>query len=156
VEILFYCLERKSLEDVLPGLLERTCERGWRALVRVDSPERLNALDLHLWTYSDQSFLAHGTPEFGFAGQQPVYLTTGEENPNGAKVIFLAGAGVPSDWAGRTFDGIDRVVVLFDGLNPELRDAAYRSWRTAATAGHAAAFWKQNAAGKWEQEKPSA
>jgi DNA polymerase III subunit chi len=153
VEILFYCLEQKSLEDVLPGLLERTCERGWRAIVRVDSPERMNALDLHLWTYSDQSFIAHGTAELGFASQQPVYLTTGEENPNGAKVVFLAGGGIPSDWLPSKFDGVARVVVLFDGLNAELRNAAYASWHNAANAGHAAAFWKQNAAGKWEQEK---
>ena len=153
MEVLFYCLEQKSLEDVLPGLLERTCERGWRAIVRVDSPERMNALDLHLWTYSEQSFLAHGTPETGFASRQPVYLTTGDENPNGAKVLFLAGTVVPSQWPAAKFAGIDRIVVLFDGLNPELRNAAYISWRTAVDAGHRAAFWKQNAAGKWEQEK---
>lgn len=154
MEVLFYCLERKSLEDVLPGLLERTCERGWRAIVRLDSPERMNALDLHLWTYSDQSFLAHGTPETGFASLQPVYLTTGDENPNGAKVLFLTGAGVPTEWPVARFQNIERVVVLFDGLNPEQRNAAYASWQKAADGGRVTAFWRQNPSGKWEQEKP--
>ena len=64
-EALFYHLERKSLDDVLPGLLERTRERGWRAVVQVGSAERMAALDTHLWTYSEQSFLAHGTAADG-------------------------------------------------------------------------------------------
>src|SRR5947209_7998792 len=131
MEVLFYCLERKGLEEVLPGLLERTCERGWRAIVRVDSPERMNALDVHLWTYSDQSFLAHGTPQTGFASRQPIYLTTGNENPNGAKVLFLAGGAVPPQWSLGALDGFDRVVVLFDGSEPDARTAAYSSCKTA-------------------------
>ena len=55
-ETLFYHLERRTLEDALPGLLERTRERDWRAVVRVGSAERMAALDMHLWTYSEQSF----------------------------------------------------------------------------------------------------
>ena len=47
-ETFFYHLERKSLDDVLPGLLERTREREWKALVRVGSAERMAALDAHL------------------------------------------------------------------------------------------------------------
>ena len=33
-EILFYHLERAALESVLPGLLEKSLERGWKAVVR--------------------------------------------------------------------------------------------------------------------------
>jgi len=95
--MLFYCLERKSIEDIIPGLLERTTERGWRAIVRLDSTERMNALDVHLWTYSDQSFLAHGTPETAYPSLQPIYLTTGDEQPNSANVLFLAGGEIPLD-----------------------------------------------------------
>ena len=35
-EIWFYHLERSTLDQVLPGLLEKTRERGWRALVRAE------------------------------------------------------------------------------------------------------------------------
>ncbi|MCK9910392.1 DNA polymerase III subunit chi, partial [Microbacteriaceae bacterium K1510] len=37
--------------------------------------ERLAAIDLALWTYKEDSFLAHGTAKDGFAAEQPVYLT---------------------------------------------------------------------------------
>ena len=42
-EVLFYHLERQPLERVLPNLLERTLERGWRAVVQCGDPERLEA-----------------------------------------------------------------------------------------------------------------
>jgi len=151
-EILFYCLERNSIEDIIPGLLERTTERGWRAIVRVDSTERMNALDAHLWSFSEQSFLAHGTPQTAHPQRQPIYLTTGDENPNAARVLFLAGGEVPADWNLSGFADFSRVVVLFDGQNPEALNAARISCGNAIKTGNAAVFWRQNASGKWQQE----
>ena len=58
-EVLFYHLQNMSLESVLPPLLEKSLERGWRVVVQSTSPERTDALDAHLWTYSDDSFLPH-------------------------------------------------------------------------------------------------
>ena len=60
-EILFYHLHRQPLERVLPTLLERSLERGWRVVVQASSEERVEALDAHLWTFRDDSFLPHGT-----------------------------------------------------------------------------------------------
>ena len=48
-DILFYHLERQPLERVLPMLLEKTLERGWRALVRTFSAERVQVIDEFLW-----------------------------------------------------------------------------------------------------------
>jgi len=84
-EVLFYHLENKTLDDALPALLERTRERDWRAVVRVGSAERMAALDTHLWTYSEQTFLAHGTSAEGHSARQPIYLTVEDENPNRAR-----------------------------------------------------------------------
>ena len=154
--MLFYCLERKSIEDIIPGLLERTTERGWRAIVRLDSTERMNALDVHLWTYSDQSFLAHGTPETPYPSRQPIYLTTGDEQPNSANVLFLAGGEIPLDWDASRFADFSRVVVLFDGQDPAVFNAARASWQMALQSGHTAVFWRQNQSGKWEQRSPLA
>jgi len=151
-ETLFYHLERRSLEDVLPGLLERTRERDWRAVVRVGSAERMAALDAHLWTYSEQTFLAHGTAEEGHASRQPIYLTTEEENPNGAQVLFLVGGATPSDWAAPALGEFARVVLLFDGRDPEALDAARAQWRAAKEAGHEVTYWKESPSGKWEKQ----
>src|SRR5918997_577658 len=66
-EVFFYHLQQKPLEAVLPTLLEKSLERGWRALVQATSEERLSALDDHLWTFSDESFLPHGNDEDALA-----------------------------------------------------------------------------------------
>src|SRR5579885_2191783 len=117
-EALFYHLERRTLEDVLPGLLERTRERGWRAVVQVGSAERMETLDTHLWTYSEQTFLAHATAAEGRPELQPIYLTTEEENPNAAQILFLVDGARPADWAAPQMMKFTRIVLIFDGRDP--------------------------------------
>jgi DNA polymerase-3 subunit chi len=151
-EALFYHLERRTLEDALPGLLERTRERDWRAVVRVGSAERMATLDTHLWTYSEQSFLAHGTGGEGHASRQPIYLTTEDENPNKAQVLFLVGGALASDWGSPQLQEFSRIVFLFDGRDPQALAAARASWRNAKEAGHEVTYWKENASGKWEKQ----
>ena len=71
-EIWFYHLERSTLDQVLPGLLEKTLQRGWRALVRGAVAHRLDDIDEHLWTYRDDSFLPHGQASEPHAARQPI------------------------------------------------------------------------------------
>ena len=151
-ETLFYHLERRTLEDVLPGLLERTRERDWRAVVRVGSAERMETLDTHLWTYSEQSFLAHGTAADGHPARQPIYLTTEDENPGRAQVLFLVGGAQIADWASASLGGFARIVLMFDGRESEAVDYARSAWRNAKEAGHDVTYWKENQSGRWEKQ----
>ena len=88
-EVLFYHLQDMTLESVLPPLLEKSLERGWRVVVQSTSQERADALDAHLWTYRDDSFLPHATWRAGDAQDQPIVLAVEESNPNRANVRFL-------------------------------------------------------------------
>lgn len=145
-EVLFYHLERQPLERVLPTLLEKTLAKGWRAVVQSGSEERLAALDLALWTYADDSFLPHGTAKTGHADAQSVYLTVGEDAPNGAGVRFLV------DGAEATaFDRAERLVFLFDGRDEEAVARARQQWKAAKAAGCAVTYWRQTDAGRWEK-----
>ena len=71
-EVLFYHLEREPVERVLPSLLEKTLERGWRAVVQAGSQERIEALDTALWTYDEASFLPHGLASDQAAARHPI------------------------------------------------------------------------------------
>lgn len=146
-EVLFYHLERQPLERVLPSLLERTLERGWRAVVQSGSTERLEALDLTLWTYSDESFLPHGTARDGDPARQPIYLTVGDETPNGAGVRFLVDGAEASG-----FQGFTRIVFLFDGRDADERAKARAQWQAARAAGCAVTYWRQSDSGRWEKQ----
>ena len=97
-EVLFYHLQDMSLENVLPPLLEKSLERGWRVVVQSTSEERADALDAHLWTYRDDSFLPHATWRAADAQDQPIVLAVEEGNPNRANVRFLIdNAALPAD-----------------------------------------------------------
>ncbi len=140
-EVLFYHLEQQSLEKVLPSLVEKTLERGWRAVVQAGSQERLAAIDLALWTYKEDSFLAHGTAKDGHAALQPVYLTTGSDTPNGAGVRFLVD-GAETD----SFSGFVRLVYMFDGNDADAVGRARQQWTAAKGAGCPVTYWQQSAA----------
>lgn len=145
-EVWFYHMERSSLDQVLPELLERTLGRSWKALVRSRLPERLEQLDTHLWTYRDDSFLAHGRVDEPHAAQQPVLLTMGMENANKADVLFLldgADAGSLDDYV--------RCIVLFDGRDEAALATARAQWRVIKATGLPVSYWKQMARG-WEKQ----
>jgi len=146
-EILFYHLQRQPLERVLPELLEKCIERKWRAVVQLGSEERRDALDAHLWTYRDDGFLPHGAAKDGNAAQQPVWLTVSDENPNGASVRFLADGAATEDYA-----GYERIVVLFDGDDPDALDRARAEWKRVKAGGHDATYWQQSDRGRWEKK----
>ena len=93
-DIRFYHLTRKTLEQALPELLEKTVQRGWRAVVMTSSEERAEALNAHLWSYDQKSFLPHGSKKDGHAADQPVWLTAQDENPNEATVLFLTDGAI--------------------------------------------------------------
>jgi DNA polymerase III subunit chi len=150
-EVLFYHLERAALEDVLPGLLEKTRERGWKALVRAGSAERIAALDAHLWSYREESFLPHGLDRDPHPAEQPILLTAGDGNPNGAEVLFLVGGAGTKDWAAAEVTAAARIVMIFDGRDAEALDAARESWKQAKASGHEVTYWQQAAGGRWEK-----
>lgn len=146
-EVLFYHLEHQPLERVLPNLVERTLERGWRAVVQAGSQERVEALDTLLWVYRDDSFVPHGTRRDGNPELQPVYLTAGEENPNGASVRFLVDGAEAAD-----ISAYARVVYLFDGHDATALEAARARWKAVKAAGAQATYWQQSPEGRWEKK----
>ena len=149
-ETLFYHLERRSLEEVLPGLVEKSRQRGWKALIRADTADRADALDTLLWTYDDQSFLPHAQLGDGEAVRQPVLITVEEGNPNAAEIVFFVGGARPSDWAG--LSALSRIVMLFDGRDEVALASVRAAWKEAKGAGHDVTYWKENLSGKFEKQ----
>jgi len=121
-EVRFYHMTRTSLDQALPQMLEKTLERGQRAVVRASSETRVEALSARLWTYNDRAFLPHGTVKDGRAERQPVWLTAEDAAPNGAEVLFLTD-GAQSEkiadyalfLAGERAGGITGAAAVIDG-----------------------------------------
>jgi DNA polymerase III subunit chi len=147
-EILFYHLRGQTAEHVLPALLRKSLDRGWRAVVQGTTEERMEALDAHLWTWRDDSFLPHGTWRDAEAAEQPILLTIDDRNPNNAAIRFLVeGASMPAEVA-----AYERVVLIFDGDDDEAVQAARSHWSTAKAAGLDVTYWQADEKGIWRRQ----
>ena len=154
-EVLFYHLQDMTLENVLPSLLEKSLERGWRVVVQSTSQERAEALDAHLWTYRDDSFLPHAIWRTGDAGRagdaqdQPIVLAVEEGNPNRANVRFLIdNAALPAD-----SHAYDRMVLVFNGDDPDALAAARGAWTDCKARGFDVTYWQTDERGRWQRRE---
>ena len=147
-EVLFYHLQNMSLENVLPPLLEKSLERGWRVVVQSTSPERADALDAHLWTYRDDSFLPHATWRVADVADQPIVLAIEDGNPNGAQVRFLVdNAPLPADSA-----AYERMVLVFNGDDDDALAAARAAWTDCKARGFEVTYWQPDERGRWQRK----
>ena len=145
-EVWFYHLERSSLDQVLPELLEKTLQKGWKALVRTREPERLEHLDGWLWSWRDDSFLPHGVADEPLAARQPVLLTTKADNLNGAEALFLIDGAEAGD-----LSPYQRCILLFDGRDEEALAEARGRWETFKAEGLPVSYWRQGETRGWEK-----
>jgi len=145
-EIGFYHLTASPLEKALPRLLEKILKAQKRAVIICESQERLDYLNTTLWTLGKASFLPHGSAKEGFGEDQPIWLTTQDENPNGAQfLVLIEGSNVPS------LSNYERCLDLFDGNDEEAVANARKRWKTYKEQDHAVTYWKQMEKGTWEK-----
>ncbi|GBR01218.1 DNA polymerase III subunit chi [Acetobacter oeni] len=141
-EIGFYHLTRTDAHEALPVLLGRTLDSGRRAVIRCGKSEEAGALDIALWKVSDPVWLPHAATGGKYPDRQPIWITAGEDVPNGATFLFLLGA---TDTL--TIDPFERVFDLFDGRDEVAVAAARRRWMALKAQGHTLAYWRQEAKG---------
>lgn len=146
-EVLFYHLQGVTLEGVLPPLIEKSIERGWRVAVQAGSEERADALDAHLWTYRDDSFLPHGTWRERDSAEQPVVVAVDDSNPNGSHIRFLVDrAALPAD-----METYQRVVLMIDGEDDDAVAAARNAWTACKARGFEVTYWQPDEQGRWQR-----
>ena len=146
-EVNFYHLTKASLEDALPRLLLKTLQAGERAVVLLGSPERVDALNNHLWTFDPNGFLPHGSVRDGEAGRQPVWLTHLDENPNDAGFLFVADRA-----RSERVEQFKRCFELFDGRDDAAVAETRERWKAYRAAGHTVVYWQQTPSGGWEKK----
>jgi DNA polymerase-3 subunit chi len=146
-EIGFYHLQRSSLGEALPRLLEKALAAGLRVLVRVPNEDEAERLAQLLWTYEADAFLPHGSARDGHATDQPIYLTAGDAIPNGAELLAQVGGAEMPD-----LSLFKRCLDLFDGSDADAVSAARARWKRYQEASHQLTYWQQKPNGGWERK----
>ena len=154
-DVLFYHLTEQTLDQALPGLLERCLERQWRVVVQTSDMKRVGYLDDFLWAYRDDSFLPHGRQEDGevqAANEEttsPIWITYLGNNPNKAQVRFLVDNAVPDDADASDYE---RLIYMFDGRDEFAVAEARQRWKVEKDRGHALTYWQQDEEGRWSKK----
>ena len=145
---LFYHLTRSGPAQLLPMLIGKSLQAGWRVELRGRDRARQVALDEALW--QGEGFLPHGLAGGPHDARQPVLLTTGTGAAANAPrcLIALDGAEVSGEECGR----LERACIVFDGNDPEALERARAQWRALKAAGVAAEYWS-DADGRWERKQ---
>jgi DNA polymerase-3 subunit chi len=146
-EIMFYHLEHKPWEQVLPAQLSKALERGWRCVVQVGREERVEEVSELLWKNEADTFLTHGTKADGMADKQPIWVTAVTDNPNNATVRFFIEGAIVGDLAGLT-----RAAILFDGRDETAVTAARTDWKRLKAEGHEISYWQQDENYRWQDK----
>lgn len=145
--VMFYHLTHSSIEQTAFTLLSRAVHAGWRVMLRGAERERLARLDDALWTDPDGSFLPHALEGGPHDAAQPVLLGTGAI-ANGANCLMVVDG---AEFAPAEAGPLDRLWVLFDGMDPEALDHARGQWREVTAAGISAQYWSEEG-GRWEKK----
>lgn len=145
---LFYHLTRSGPGQLLPMLIGKSLQSGWRVELRGREQGRLRELDERLWL--GDGFLPHGLAGGAHDARQPVLLTVeGQGAANAPRcLIALDGAEV----SGAECQALERACILFDGNDPAALERARAQWRELRAAGVAAEYWSE-ADGRWERRQ---
>lgn len=145
-EVRFYHLQKTGEEQALPQIAYKAWQAGHKVVVKTGDEDRVDKLNNALWTFRADAFLPHGSKDDGNQAKQPVWLTTGDDNPNGAKTLITS-AGV----AANDISSYDLCCAMLDGNNPAQVEEARVRWKAYKEAGHTVSYWQQSDKG-WEKK----
>ncbi|MDQ1848159.1 DNA polymerase III subunit chi [Gemmobacter fulvus] len=151
--VLFYHLTRSPAEETAATLLPRALGAGWRVMVRGTDLARLAHLDQRLWLEPEDGFLPHGLEGGAQDADQPILLGLGPI-ANQAQALMLVDGAVPQPGEAAR---LERVWVLFDGLDETALNAARGLWKAVTAEGIHAQYWSEET-GRWQmktEKKPA-
>jgi DNA polymerase-3 subunit chi len=145
-EIRFYHLERQSVEQALPPLLNKALSGGRHVVIKAANENEVERINDYLWSFNPDSFIPHGSKKDGFAALQPVWITATDENPNKADVLIVCG-GVET-LMHRNFS---LCCEMIDGRDESQIAAARTRWKAYKESDFEITYWQQVPNG-WEKK----
>ena len=145
-QIIFYSTAPLQVEKTLFALLEKSLEKGNKSLLLFKDKEKCLSINEQLWTYKQNSFLPHISEDDKIYDDidVPVYLSTKNENPFKAELLFSIDGFLPDN-----IDHFERVIIIID-INDELLHEIYKNYYLDINENFEdIVFYKSDDNGKW-------
>ena len=145
-QIIFYSTAPLQVEKTLFALLEKSLEKGNKSLLLFKDKEKCLSINEQLWTYKQNSFLPHISEDDQIYDNidVPVYLSTKNENPFKAELLFSIDGFLPDN-----IDHFERVIIIID-VNDELLNEKYKNYYLDINKNFKdIVFYKSDDNGKW-------
>ena len=145
-QIIFYCTAPLQVEKTLFTLLEKSLEKGNKSLLLFRDKEKCLSINEQLWTYKQNSFLPHLSEDDEIYDDIdiPVYLSTKNENPFKAELLFSIDGFLPDN-----IDHFERIIIIID-INDELLHEIYKNYYLDINENFEdIVFYKSDDNGKW-------
>ena len=145
-QIIFYSAAPLQVEKTLFALLEKSLEKGNKSLLLFKDKEKCLSINEQLWTYKQNSFLPHISEDDQIYDKidVPVYLSTKNENPFKAELLFSIDGFLPDN-----IDHFERVIIIID-VNDELLNEKYKNYYLDINKNFEdIVFYKSDDNGKW-------
>lgn len=145
-QIIFYSTAPLQVEKTLFALLEKSLEKGNKSLLLFKEKEKCLSINEQLWTYKQNSFLPHISEDDQIYDNidVPVYLSTKNENPFKAELLFSIDGFLPDN-----IDHFERVIIIID-VNDELLNEKYKNYYLDIKQNFEdIVFYKSDDNGKW-------
>lgn len=148
-QIDFYHLQKQTLDQVLPKLVEKAYETNAKIKIKIGNETRVEFINSLLWTYNEESFIPHGSKKDGFAKEQPIWLSSEDDNPNQATMLFLVdGATMSID----EMNKYERIFNMFDGNDEVALQQARDFWKEISSSGTTCNYYQQDDSGRWNKK----
>jgi DNA polymerase-3 subunit chi len=145
-EVRFYHLQRTAEDAALPQIALKAWQTGHKVVIKAANDDAVERLNNALWTFRADVFLPHGSKEDGHAARQPVWLTSGDDNPNAAKTLIVA-----CESSSEKVSDFELCCLMLDGNDPAQVEGARDQWKAFKEAGHTVSYWQQGDKG-WEKK----
>lgn len=145
----FYHLQKQTLDEVLPKLVEKAYGTGAKIKIKIGNEARVEFINSLLWTYNEESFIPHGSKKDGFAKEQPIWLSSEDDNPNQSEMLFLVD-GADIDLA--QIEKFTRIFNIFDGNNEVSLQQARAFWKSLSTTENEKNYFQQDDNGRWNKK----
>ena len=147
-KIIFYKTAPLEVEKTLFSLIDKTLKKNLNSILIFEDNKKLDLINDFLWVHKQDSFLPHlkNDDEVSTEIDIPIYLTTKEENPYDAEILFSIDGYIP-----KKIDNFDRLIFIIDANDNILNEKYKKYYLEIKSDFKDIVFYKRNENGGWEK-----